>query len=434
MFYDARHETMPESKMRELQLTRLKFIVGYAYDKVKLYRDKFDKIGLKPSHIQTLKDIEKIPFTTKDDLRDNYPYGLMAVDLRDIVRVHASSGTTGKPIVVGYTRADMDMWTDCVARLITAAGGTDRDIVQISFGYGLFTGALGLHQGWEKIGATVVPISTGNTERQVMIMKDFLVTTLISTPSYALYLAETMEKLGISKDEMKLRLGMFGSEASTAEMHAEIQNRLGLFPTDNYGLSEIIGPGVSGECDRKAGMHINEDHFYPELFDVEKNKAVEDGADGELILTTLTKLGMPILRYRTKDITSFNREKCGCGRTTVRMSRIKGRTDDMLKIKGVNVFPSQIESVLVGMPEVGSHYEIIVHRDGYMDSIEVDVEMRDDRLLHDYGELEKLQEKVRHNIKTVLQIDVRVKLVEPLSLKRFEGKAKRVVDLRGGIK
>lgn len=434
MFYDARHETMPESKMRELQLTRLKFIVGYAYDKVKLYRDKFDKIGLKPSHIQTLKDIEKIPFTTKDDLRDNYPYGLMAVDLQDIVRVHASSGTTGKPIVVGYTRADMDMWTDCVARLITAAGGTDRDIVQISFGYGLFTGALGLHQGWEKIGATVVPISTGNTERQVMIMKDFLVTTLISTPSYALYLAETMEKLGISKDEMKLRLGMFGSEASTAEMHAEIQNRLGLFPTDNYGLSEIIGPGVSGECDRKAGMHINEDHFYPELFDVEKNKAVEDGADGELILTTLTKLGMPILRYRTKDITSFNREKCGCGRTTVRMSRIKGRTDDMLKIKGVNVFPSQIESVLVGMPEVGSHYEIIVHRDGYMDSIEVDVEMRDDRLLHDYGELEKLQEKVRHNIKTVLQIDVRVKLVEPLSLKRFEGKAKRVVDLRGGIK
>lgn len=434
MFYDARHETMPESKMRELQLTRLKFIVGYAYDKVKLYRDKFDKIGLKPSHIQTLKDIEKIPFTTKDDLRDNYPYGLMAVDLRNIVRVHASSGTTGKPIVVGYTRADMDMWTDCVARLITAAGGTDRDIVQISFGYGLFTGALGLHQGWEKIGATVVPISTGNTERQVMIMKDFLVTTLISTPSYALYLAETMEKLGISKDEMKLRLGMFGSEASTAEMHAEIQNRLGLFPTDNYGLSEIIGPGVSGECDRKAGMHINEDHFYPELFDVEKNKAVEDGADGELILTTLTKLGMPILRYRTKDITNFNREKCGCGRTTVRMSRIKGRTDDMLKIKGVNVFPSQIESVLVGMPEVGSHYEIIVHRDGYMDSIEVDVEMRDDRLLHDYGELEKLQEKVRHNIKTVLQIDVRVKLVEPLSLKRFEGKAKRVVDLRGGIK
>lgn len=434
MFYDARHETIAESKMRELQLTRLKFIVGYAYDKVKLYRDKFDKIGLKPSHIQTLKDIEKIPFTTKDDLRDNYPYGLMAVDLRDIVRVHASSGTTGKPIVVGYTRADMDMWTDCVARLITAAGGTDRDIVQISFGYGLFTGALGLHQGWEKIGATVVPISTGNTERQVMIMKDFLVTTLISTPSYALYLAETMEKLGISKDEMKLRLGMFGSEASTAEMHAEIQNRLGLFPTDNYGLSEIIGPGVSGECDRKAGMHINEDHFYPELFDVEKNKAVEDGADGELILTTLTKLGMPILRYRTKDITSFNREKCGCGRTTVRMSRIKGRTDDMLKIKGVNVFPSQIESVLVGMPEVGSHYEIIVHRDGYMDSIEVDVEMRDDRLLHDYGELEKLQEKVRHNIKTVLQIDVRVKLVEPLSLKRFEGKAKRVVDLRGGIK
>lgn len=430
MFFDKEIETASRSKMQSIQLERLKRIVTYAYDNVKLYKDKFDKIGLKPKHIQTLKDIELIPYTTKDDLRDNYPYGMMAVSMDDIVRVHASSGTTGKPIVVGYTKQDIDMWSDNCARLIVAAGGRKQDIVQISFGYGLFTGAFGMHQGWEKVGATVIPVSTGNTERQIMIMKDFMATALVSTPSYALYLAETMKKEGYTKDDFKLRIGLFGSEASTPEMHEQIKNSLNVLPTDNYGLSEIIGPGVSGECELKCGMHINEDHFYAEIFDIQNNRAVQEGEFGELLLTTLTKEGMPVLRYRTKDITRLDYEPCKCGRTTVRMDKIKGRTDDMLIIRGVNVFPSQIEAVLMQMDEVGPHYEITVKKNGFMDAIEVAVEVLSADLLDDFSKLEALKEKVHHNLKVVLQIDAKVRLVEPRGLKRFEGKAKRVIDLR----
>ena len=430
MIFDKTHETMPRAELRALQLERLRHIVAYAYDNVPFYRRRFDEIGLKPAHIRTLKDIELIPVTTKDDLRDNYPYGLFARPMKEIVRLHASSGTTGKPIVAGYTRQDLDMWSDCIARLSCAGGGCDEDIVQLSFGYGLFTAGFGLHQGWEKIGATIIPISAGNTERQVMLMRDFGATVLISTPSYGLHIAEIAQKMGVSRQELKLRLGMFGSEASTAEMHRELADKLGLFPTDNYGLTEVLGPGVSGECLEKCGMHVNEDHFYPEIFDVNANRACAPGEYGELLLTTLTKQGMPILRYRTKDITALDESPCKCGRTTARMMRIKGRTDDMIKIRGVNVFPSQIESVLLGMEEVGNHYEIILTRESYTDKIEVRVEVVDGTLLDNFKRLDALERSIRTNLKTVLQLDAKVSLVEPLSLKRYEGKTKRVIDLR----
>ncbi len=430
MFFDKKIEQMARDQMREIQLERLKKIVKYAYERVPFYKKKFDEIGLLPEDIKTLEDIKKIPYTTKADLRDNYPYGLLAVPMDDIVRVHASSGTSGKPTVVAYTKNDLDMWSDCMARLIVAAGGRKSDIVQISFGYGLFTGALGLHQGWEKIGATVIPASSGNTERQVMLMKDLGATALVATPSYGLYISEVVEKMGIKKEDLKLRIGLFGSEASSPEMHKELQDKLGLFPTDNYGLSEIIGPGVAGECEFKCGMHINEDHFYPEIIDKETLQPVEDGEWGELVITTLTKEGLPMLRYRTKDITRLIKDKCQCGRTTVRMDKIQGRSDDMLIIRGVNVFPSQIEGVLMSMPEIGGNYEIIVERIGHMDKLTINVEVKDIGLLDNYSKLEDLVKKVKQKLKVVLQIDAVVRLVEPQSLKRFEGKAKRVTDLR----
>jgi phenylacetate-CoA ligase len=430
MIYNKEMDCMPRDKMRELQLRRLKYIVDRAYDKVPFYRKRFDDIGLKPSHIKTLKDIKLIPYTEKDDLRLNYPYSLFASPLKDIVRIHASSGTTGKPIVAGYTRNDLDMWSETMARVIVAAEGSGDDIVQISFGYGLFTGALGLHQGWERLGATVVPVSSGNTLRQVMLLKDLKVTALVATPSYAMHIAEVALQQGIEKKDLALRIGLFGSEASTAEMHQALSEQLGIFTTDNYGLTEIIGPGVSGECRHKCGLHINEDNFYPEIMDIENNREMGEGEYGELVLTTLTKEGMPILRYRTKDITSLRYEPCKCGRTNVRMSKVKGRTDDMLKIRGVNVFPSQIEAVLMGLEETGNHYEIHIKREGYLDSLEVYVEVVDGQLLSDYKRLEELRCKVANAIKTVLGLEVKVRLVEAGSLKRFEGKAKRVVDER----
>ncbi|MDE6967914.1 MAG: phenylacetate--CoA ligase, partial [Clostridia bacterium] len=417
MFFDSKIERMGRSEMRALQLDRLKKIVKYAYEKVPFYTKKFDEIGLKPEDIQTLEDIKKIPYTTKADLRDNYPYGLLAVPMDDIVRVHASSGTSGKPTVVAYTKNDLDMWSDCMARLIVAAGGRKSDIVQICFGYGLFTGALGLHQGWEKIGATVIPASSGNTERQVMLMKDLKATALVATPSYGLYISEVMERMGIKKEDINLRIGLFGSEASSPEMHKELQDKLGVFPTDNYGLSEIIGPGVAGECEFKCGMHINEDHFYPEIVDKESLEPLADGEWGELVITTLTKEGLPMLRYRTKDITRLITEKCECGRTTTRMDRIQGRSDDMLIIRGVNVFPSQIEGVLMSIPEIGGNYEIIVERIGHMDKLTINVEVKDVLLLDNYSKLEDLVKKVKQKLKVVLQIDAVVRLVEPQSLK-----------------
>ena len=427
--YDPKAETMSRAEIADLQLAKLKHIVNYAYENVKMYRDKFDAIGLKPEHIKTLKDIEKIPYTTKDDLRENYPFGLFAVPMKKIVRLHASSGTTGKPIVGGYTRRDLDNWATCIARVLSMAGATDEDIIQVSFGYGLFTGGFGLHYGIEKLGATVVPVSSGNTDRQLMLMKDFGVTALVATPSYAMYLAEKAKQTGII-DDLKLRMTIMGAEASTKEMHDALRNIWGVFPTENYGLTEVGGPGVSGECREKCGMHINEDFFYPEIVNIEQNKVLSEGEYGEMLLTTLDKEGMPILRYRTKDITALDYSPCKCGRTTARMARIIGRTDDMMIIRGVNVFPSQIEGVIMSIPELGNNYEIIVDRVNYMDTIEVRVEVGDGALLTNYANLENLVEKTRAKLKSVVQLDVKVKLVEPFSIKRGEGKVKRVTDKR----
>lgn len=427
--YDRKTETMSRAEIAEMQLVKLKHIVKYAYDNVKMYRDKFDAIGLKPEHIQTLSDIEKIPYTTKDDLRDNYPYGMFAVPMKKIIRLHASSGTTGKPIVGGYTRKDIDNWATCIARVLSMAGATDEDIIHVSFGYGLFTGGFGLHYGIEKLGATVVPVSSGNTERQLMLMRDFGATALVATPSYAMYLAESAKKMDMVKD-LKLRMTIMGAEASTAEMHQALREVWGVFPTENYGLTEVGGPGVSGECTEKCGMHINEDFFYPEIVDVEGNRSLKEGEFGEMLLTTLDKEGMPVLRYRTKDITALNYSPCKCGRTSARMARIVGRTDDMMIIRGVNVFPSQIEGVIMGIPELGNNYEIIVDRVNYMDTIEVRVEVGNGELLANYANLENLVEKTRAKLKSTVQLDVKVKLVEPFSIKRGEGKVKRVTDKR----
>lgn len=428
--YDVKHETMSRSELKSLQLSRLKEIVTYAYERVPFYKKKYDEAGVKPSDIKTLEDIQKLPFVTKADLRENYPYGFLAVPVSELARIHASSGTSGKPTVVAYTKEDMENWTECVARLVVAAGGRSDDIVQICFGYGLFTGALGLHQGWERIGAAVIPASTGNSERQLMLMKDLGATAIVATPSYALHLAEVMEKSGMKPEDFKLRVGMFGSEASSEEMHRELAEKLHLFPTDNYGLSELIGPGVSGECEYKCGMHINEDHFYPEIVDPATLEPTDGSDYGELVLTSLTKKSMPMIRYRTKDVTKIDYSPCKCGRTTARMAKLKGRTDDMLIIKGVNVFPSQIEGVLLSFKEVGSTYEIIVTREDYKDKLEVKVELVDDSIVGDYGAIEKLSKDIRHALRTVLQIDAKLTITEHMSLVRSEGKAKRVIDLR----
>jgi phenylacetate-CoA ligase len=430
MIWNEKIETMSRDEMSDLQSKRLRDIVAYAYDNVALYKRKFDKIGLSPGDIRSIDDIEKIPFTTKEDLRDNYPFDLFAVPIKKIVRLHASSGTTGKPIVVGYTRNDMEMWTESVARLIVAAGGREDDVAQVLFGYGMFTGGLGLHYGLERVGMTVIPASGGNSERQLMYMQDFETTVMVSTPSYALYLSEIAHENDIDVSSLKLRIGLFGGEGHTPEMRKEIEQRWGIVATENYGLSEITGPGVSGECYIQDGMHINEDYFFPEIIDPDTFKGLYKGQKGEIVFTTLTKEGIPMLRYRTKDISCLYDEKCSCGRTTLRMNKILGRTDDMLIIRGVNVFPSQIESVLVGMGEIGPHYQIIVRKKGFMDDIEILVEVKSTNLIERYTELEKLENKICHALRNVLQISAKVKLVEPKTLERFVGKAKRVIDLR----
>lgn len=431
MIWNETIECASRGELQALQLERLRSTVERCYNKVPHYRRKLDEAGIKPEDIKTLDDIRRIPFTEKDDLRENFPYKLFASPMKNVVRIHASSGTTGKPTVVGYTRQDVDMWAECVARLCCAAGATSDDIAQITFGYTLFTGAFGLHYGLEKIGAAIIPISGGNTERQLSIMQDFGATILVGTPSYALYLAETAKKLGIDTEKLPLRLGLFGGEGHTEEMRREIEKAWGIFATENYGLSEIIGPGVSGECAHKCGMHINEDHFYCEIVDRDTLEPVPFGQPGEMVITSLTKEALPILRYRTKDITWLMPEKCSCGRTSMRMAKVQGRTDDMLIIRGVNVFPSQIESVLLGIDDIGPHYEIIVRKDGYMDKIEVLVEVIDAALLDKFSALEALEKKIKHGLFTVLGIGADVRLAEPQSLKRFEGKAKRVTDLRG---
>lgn len=430
MIFNKEIETMPRVKMEALQLEKLKHIVRYCYDNVKLYHDRFDQAGISPDKIKALSDIQYIPPTTKDDLRDNYPFGLFAVPRKQVVRIHASSGTTGKPTVVGYTRNDLTMWSEIMARLIAAAGVTDEDIAQICFGYGLFTGALGLHYGLERLGATVVPSSSGNSEKQIMLMKDFGTTTLIATPTYALYLGELAKEMGYRKEDFRLKIGLFGSEGCTPEMRKKIEAALGLFATDNYGMSELIGPGVSGECRLRCGLHINEDHFLAEIVDPQTLEPKAEGEVGELMVTTLTKECLPLLRYRTRDLSRIVKTPCECGRTTARMDKIMGRSDDMLKIKGVNVFPSQIESVLMTFKEMSSHYMLYVRREGYSDTLEVQVELSDGSLLERYKDLENLTRGIRAKLKTVLGIDAKVTLVQPKSIERFAGKAKRVVDLR----
>ena len=429
MIWNPQMETIDRQSLEKLQLEQLQNTVKWVYERVPMYRQRLDERNIRPQDIQSLRDIARLPFTVKDDLRDHYPYGLFAVPMRDVVRIHASSGTTGRPTVVGYTREDLDMWSEAMARLIVMAGGCADDIVQISFGYGLFTGALGLHQGWEKVGASVVPISSGNTERQINLMRDFGVTALVATPSYAMYMCEVAEKMGALKD-LKLRIGVFGAEGSTEEMRAQLEKRWGIIATENYGLSEIVGPGVAGECTCKCGMHINEDLFYCEIVDPETGEPLPDGELGELVITPLKKQALPLLRYRTHDRTRIFREPCACGRTTARMQKIAGRSDDMLIIRGVNVFPSQIESVLLKVEGIGPNYEIIVTRENYMDRLEVRCELTDARLLDAYAELEALTKKIRERLRVVLQIDAKVTLVSPNTLKRFEGKARRVTDLR----
>lgn len=425
-------ETFSREQLETLQLARLQDTVRRAYENVPYYHNKLDEAKVQPGDIKTLEDISHLPFTVKDDFRVNYPFGLFAVPQKEIVRFHASSGTTGKPTVVGYTKRDMETWRELIARLVTMAGVTDEDVAQIAFGYGLFTGAFGLHQGLEHIGASVIPMSSGNTQKQIMIMQDFGTTTLVSTPSYALHMAEVALEMGINPvTDLKLKWGLFGGEGSTEAMRKEINQVWGLFATENYGMSELIGPGVSGECQALSGMHINEDHFLPEIIDPNTGKVLGEGEVGELVITTITKEALPILRYRTKDITSLHYEPCECGRTTVRMSKISGRSDDMLILGGVNVFPSQIEEVLLNCEGIGPHYQIKVYKQGYLDRIEVDVELIDAEILESFQRLESLTQVVRNRLRIVLGIEAKVHLVEPRSLARFEGKAKRVIDMRG---
>lgn len=429
-YFNEKMERIDREDLKKIQLERLKKTVERCYHNVPFYKERLDSVGMTPEKFTSLDDLKEIPFTTKADIRDHYPYGLFAAPMKEIVRLHASSGTTGKPTVVGYTRNDLNMWAEAMARLLVAAGLTDEDIVQVSFGYGLFTGAFGLHYGIENVGATVVPTSSGNTEKQIMLMKDFRTTALVGTPSYAIHMAEVAEQMGIKKEDLKLRLGFFGAEASTEEMRAELEKRWGILATENYGMSELVGPGVAGECIYKKGMHINEDLFIPEIIDPATGEVLPYGEKGEVVVTTICKEGIPLLRYRTKDITYIIDEPCECGRTTLRFHKMQGRSDDMLIIKGVNVFPSQIESAITGTSGISPHYQLIVTKEGYFDALEVVLELVDGSLLNNYKELVALERSIKHKIRTVVGIDVKIKLVNPNTIERSQGKAKRVVDLR----
>ena len=432
-FFQKDIETMPRKELEKLQLERLKATVAYCYNNIKLYNERLTAAGVGDgSKIKELSDIQYIPYTTKDDFRDHYPFGMAGVPMKDIVRIHASSGTTGKPTVGVYTKEDIDVWSDCVARVAAAGGVTDEDIIQISFGYGLFTGALGLHYGLEKLGATVIPASSGNTEKQLMMLRDFGVTGLVATPSYALYLSEAIKEGEYPLDAYSLKLGILGSEPCTPEMRDAIEKNLNIYVSDNYGMTELGGPGVSGDCFERNGMHFAEDHFLPEIIDNETGKRLGEGESGELVVTTLTKRGMPVLRYRTKDITKLIYEPCKCGRTHARMAKTMGRTDDMLIIKGVNVFPTQIESVLIKIDKIGPHYQLVVRRENFKDTLEIKVELIDSSLLESFGALERLQKEIQEKLKSVLGLQTKVTLVQPKSLERFQGKAKRILDLRNG--
>ncbi len=428
--WDEHMECMDRSTLQEIQLKRLVETVKRVYTSVPYYRKKMQERGIIPEDIKNLDDLKKLPFTTKQDLRDNYPYGLFAVPLSEIVRIHASSGTTGKPTVVGYTKHDIGIWSEVMARTLVAAGADKHSFVQIAYGYGLFTGGLGVHYGAERIGASVIPISSGNTRRQIQIMVDFGTTVLACTPSYALYLAETMEEMGIDKSQLKLKSGVFGAEPWSENMRKEIESKLNIKAYDIYGLSEIIGPGVSFECEYQCGMHINEDHFLPEIINPETGEVLGEGEYGELVFTTITKEGLPLIRYRTRDITALHYDRCKCGRTLVRMEKVIGRTDDMIIIRGVNVFPSQIESVLLEMGEVEPHYQLIVDRVNNLDVLEVLVEVSERMFSDEVKKLEQLEKKITKAIEETLGISVKVRLVEPKTIERSEGKAKRVIDKR----
>ena len=425
IYWEEEIETLPREGLESIQLKRLQKLVARVYKTVEPYRQKMDDAGILPEDINTLQDLQKLPFTLKEDLRDNYPFGMFTMPLEDIVRVHASSGTTGKPTVVGYTKKDIDTWANLMARALACAGATKGDMVHNAYGYGLFTGGLGAHYGVEKLGATVIPVSGGNTKRQITIMKDFKSTVLLSTPSYALNLAETMGQMDIDPQTLSLRVGLFGAEPWSENMREEVERKLNLKAVDIYGLSEVIGPGVSMEClQTTKGMHIFEDHFLPEIIDPETGEALPPGERGELVFTTLTKEAFPVIRYRTKDISRLYYEICECGRTLVRMEKVTGRTDDMLIIRGVNVFPSQVEHVLMGVAGV------VIEREGTMDVMSVEVEVSDSSFSDEIKYLEQLTQRITRDIKDILGVTCKVKLVNPRSIQRSEGKAQRVIDKR----
>ncbi|SMB92558.1 phenylacetate-CoA ligase [Thermanaeromonas toyohensis ToBE] len=430
MYWNQKYECLPLEKLQELQLERLKATVERVFYNVPHYRRAFQEIGLEPGDIQSLEDLAKLPFTTKDDLRENYPFGMFAVPMSEVVRLHSSSGTTGKPTVVGYTRRDIDVWAELMARALVCGGATRNDIIHNAYGYGLFTGGLGIHYGAERLGASVIPISGGNTRRQVMIMKDFGSTVLTCTPSYALHIAEVMEEMGVSPEELKLRCGIFGAEPWSENMRKEIERRLKISAVDIYGLSEVIGPGVAIECQEKNGLHIFGDHFLAEVIDPATGEVLPPGQMGELVLTSLTKEAFPVIRYRTRDITAILPGECPCGRTGVRIARITGRTDDMLIIRGVNVFPSQVESVLLQIGGTEPHYQLIVDREGSLDTLEVQVEVSESLFSDKVRGLEELERRLRLELESTLGISVKVTLVEPKTIARSEGKAKRVIDRR----
>jgi len=428
--WNRHFETMDRDGMRQVQSERLRETVERVYFNVPYYRNKMQEAGLGPESIHSIDDLAKLPFTTKQDLRDNYPFGLFAVPMSEIVRVHASSGTTGKPTVVGYTRSDIATWSEVMARTLTAAGANRNDFIQVAYGYGLFTGGLGLHYGGEKIGASVIPISGGNTIRQIQLMHDFGSTVLACTPSYALFLAEAIQESGIKREDLRLRVGVFGAEPWTENMRREIEDKLKIKAIDIYGLSEVIGPGVASECLVQEGLHINEDHFYPEIIDPKTLQLLPEGSTGELVFTTITKEGLPLIRYRTRDLTRLSYEKCKCGRTLVRMEKCLGRSDDMLIIRGVNLFPSQVESVLLEISEIKPHYLLIVERNNNLDSLELKVEVEEAFFQDKISELQSLREKIQNTIESAIGLGLKVTLVEPKTIERSEGKSKRVIDNR----
>lgn len=429
MIWNEKIESMPRAELEKIQLERLQKVVKRVYENVKYYRDKMDKAGVKPSDIKSLSDISKLPFTTKADLRDNYPFGTFAVPQKDIVRIHASSGTTGKATVVGYTQNDIEMWTECVARCLTMAGVDSNDIMQVAYGYGLFTGGLGAHYGAERVGASTVPMSTGNTQKLIDMMIDFGVTAIACTPSYLMHIAEVLEKNNLVS-KIKLKTSVNGAEPWTEDMRKIVENKLGIHAHDIYGLSEMMGPGVACDCIYHKGLHVCEDHFLPEIVDPETLEPVKPGETGELVFTTLTKEGIPLIRYRTRDLTSISYDVCECGRTSCRLSRFTGRSDDMLIIRGVNVFPSQVESALLQVPEVAPQYLIVVDRVNNLDTLEIQVELNDKANFDEIRELERITKEIAKAVSQVIGLNAKIKLCEPNSLERSMGKAKRVLDKR----